>query len=225
VDALLCEACGYPIGGVPAEGSCPECGEAVALSLPDRRDGPAWERSMSVTGWLATGWSVVRRPGSTFRRLRVGGSALRARVYLGTIAACCLANPVTAIGLVTGDPRWLAAGLLAAKGVVALTYLEALGLVVIGRQRGWRLPLAHAERVVAYASTGWLGGLAVAWGLAAVLRPSVSGLALVMPGLGTTMLDAAMSLVAVGVGFTLIALPFEGLAYLGSRRCRFANGG
>lgn len=226
-DAIRCEACGYPLAGLDPEGACPECGEPIAASDPERRDGPPWEHRATAASWCSTAWTILRRPGRAFRELRVTGSAVRARVYVLSIAVACWLNPATVVGLIAGDPRWAAAGLFAVKLVLALTYLEALGLVVIGRQRGWRLPFAHAERVVAYAATGWLIGLPVAWclGVAFVVATARGGgwPMLDLPVIGAVDPPPGFWLAAGAIAFALIAMPFELLAYLGARRCRFAN--
>ncbi|MEM0913644.1 MAG: hypothetical protein AAGK09_03445 [Planctomycetota bacterium] len=228
-EGLLCESCGYPLGGLADASMCPECGDPVAESNPARRGGPAWERDPSVLGWCFTVAAMLRRPGQSFRELRVGGSALRARLYVLSVAVACFLNPATVLGMLAGDPRWVAVGLLTVKLVVVLTYLEALGLVVIGRQRGWRLPFAHAERVVAYAATGWLIGVPVAWGLAGLFvlmtTRSGGGLLLDLPGFGGVAAPPGFWLAAGALSFALIALPFEVLAYIGGRRCRYANDG
>ncbi len=82
----LCERCGYSLQGLSAEGSCPECGQAVAASSPVHRDGPSWERRASVGSWLATSWGVLLRPGRTFRAMRTQGSNVASRLYLLSIA-------------------------------------------------------------------------------------------------------------------------------------------
>ena len=42
---LLCVTCGYDLRSLPTEGSCPECGSRIELSLPGdllSRSDPAW---------------------------------------------------------------------------------------------------------------------------------------------------------------------------------------
>jgi len=55
----LCDACGYDLTASAMDGRCPECGQAVALSLgPQVRPGAPWLQRRSL-GW----WTAWRRTG------------------------------------------------------------------------------------------------------------------------------------------------------------------
>lgn len=59
---LLCERCGYSLEGLPCGGACPECGRAIAESLPQRRLGSPWQQHPGVAGWLKTVWACSVGP-------------------------------------------------------------------------------------------------------------------------------------------------------------------
>ncbi len=63
---LLCEACGYTLNGLPADSRCPECGRAIAESLPSHRGPSAWE---SRSAFLTTTRQVLFQPTRFFRSL------------------------------------------------------------------------------------------------------------------------------------------------------------
>jgi len=69
----LCRVCGYQLLGLSKAQTCPECGEPVAASQSDQRDGPAkalWRRG-GVLVWPALLWlGPVFRPTAWAARLR-----------------------------------------------------------------------------------------------------------------------------------------------------------
>lgn len=222
LDALLCESCGYPAQGLPADADCPECGETLADSNPKTRTGPLWRHRPSPGSWIDIAVDLLVRPRRFFRTLRVDGSNLTARLYLLSIA--CIIGGAWALSelLWIGRPAWLAwaMGIVAAKAVLALTYIEAAGVTFFSKQRGWRVPFRLAERVVAYASLGWLPAagvlivlnrLAHAGIITDALRPVAGHLA-----------DEFVPAVFVAVGGVAM-LAFETLVYTGVRQVRFAN--
>src|SRR5690349_18965049 len=79
--ALLCESCGYPIHALPEAGNCPECGRAIATSLPSARRGSAWQQRPGLTSLVATDVEALRRPAALFDSIRIesrGGPGLLA---------------------------------------------------------------------------------------------------------------------------------------------------
>ncbi|MEM8782719.1 MAG: hypothetical protein AAGE65_07655 [Planctomycetota bacterium] len=223
---LLCEACGYPLPGVNESQACPECGAPAARSNPARRTGPLWNTRPGPGAWIDIALAMLTRPAAFYRELRLGGSNVMPRLFLLSVA--CLVGAGWAVGEAWWNDRpaplaW-GLGMLAAKSVLLLSYLEAGGVTFFSRRRGWRVPFRLAERVVCYAAFGWLPaaagliGLNVAWqsgGLAETLRPW-------LPASDVLPAASLAPIVFVAIGGVLI-LGFETWVYVGVRQVRFAN--
>lgn len=59
---VLCETCGYPLEGLPAEGCCPECSTPVATSHPMSRTGTPWQGGAGLGPLWATWRRVLFQP-------------------------------------------------------------------------------------------------------------------------------------------------------------------
>lgn len=170
------------------------------------------------------------------------------------LAAFLLVDPWT--GVLVGDPAriarntnrlsesvtyaWVLAAQvgIAALILLALTWIEALGMRLVGARRGWRITPDIASQVCAHASVGWIFAgllplLCLAAGTAA-LRLFPEGGARVMnsrldiggfaPWLGKRVsLGDLFAFAGLVGGFLGGLLIFEMLVYVGVRRCRFAN--
>ena len=171
-DALLCEACGYNLTGVPREGRCPECGVAIAESLPSLRRPPAWERAErpDYRQLLATSRAVIFHPSRFFRQLtphgdlaRSGAFARRHELFVCILFGLCLALQL----------RWMlilpsrysltntAASIVAAVALVPLILASIVVLRLTTRlavratqweasYRGLRLPQPVVQRAMHY---------------------------------------------------------------------------
>jgi hypothetical protein len=219
---LICETCGYPIHDKQPDDRCPECGEPVAASNPHLRVGLPWQRSYSLQHWVKTFALIATRPRQAFRKLNFDREGPASRLFLLTHACSiglCWGLAAGLMGL--ADLLWAwGQGMLAAKAVLLLTYVEAAGVTVFSQRRGWRVPCAHAERVVCYAAVGWWPAAVALFfllhqGVFTELRQissrlGISGLAAVQPVLA-----------ALGLG--LMFLVFELLVWTGVRQIKYAN--
>ena len=114
---VLCEDCGYHVGGLDPTGRCPECGRAVGESLPGHR-GPtplaAASRLARPVGFLRTWWQAMFRRGF-YDHLAVHGEYEAAREFAFNIFGLAAALLITFLGVHAMVParregaEWLAA--------------------------------------------------------------------------------------------------------------------
>lgn len=82
----LCEACGYNVLTIAADGRCPECGVDVVASIgPEVRPGAPWAFRASIghfVAWSRTWNETLLRPTSLGRRIRVTGAGRDHRSFL-----------------------------------------------------------------------------------------------------------------------------------------------
>lgn len=65
-----CEGCGYALDGMVRDDVCPECGFAVALSLPRDREGTPWQQRAGV-GSLVRTWWLLMTDDACWREMRI----------------------------------------------------------------------------------------------------------------------------------------------------------
>lgn len=233
---LLCEKCGYVIEGLDRTGRCPECGEAIAASLPERRT--------AVPGV----WETVRRPRASLRAMRIDEFARKrvdARACEAGFAALIASVLVVAgfWGMFSAEVHvtlWLAlatvplAGFLAAIGATGLSWVEAAGLRVIGARHGYRMTRVIAGSIVSAGAVGWIAS-GIGGGMA--FGALVADLSLTFPPPPNAELPAVRLRTPehfVHISMWCVALPgvmlciggflfFEVFAYLGLRELRYAN--
>lgn len=226
----LCERCGYPLRGIHADAACPECGQAVSDSLPERRDDQTLPQGARLSGYLPAVWAVLTHPKRAFKRTPTHGSnnpprrflavnaLFAAMIWTGMTAACDLWLSVAPLrGL--SFPRLVVHFVVVYHAIVTLTYIEMLGVTAFSQRRGWKVPFRLAERVCCYASVGWLPGVLIASVAVWLLRENA---------VGRPWFEQLLGLVRVGwlvFGgvFVVSLLWFETLVWLGVRQVRFAN--
>lgn len=250
--ALLCEVCGYGIGGLPSVTPCPECGTPTAESLPSKRIGTRWQRRPGVAGWARTNWDVLRHPKVTFRFLSIVPGGWQPLLIVNLlVAAVLMVEPWT--GTFIGDPLRnarafdnpaavaaygfsLAVRTLAVAAVLfALTWIEAMGIRFIAGKRGWRIGRDAAWQICSHASVGWIV-MAVLPLMALALHFTVlhlfgnslggwTGKSLdLSPYVRLRMSVGEMIQIGLTAGASIAGLVvFESLVYVGVRRCCFGN--
>ena len=194
----------------------------IGASSPRHRDGPLWQTSPGPQAAFNILIALMLKPGYFFRRMRVDGSNVPARLFLVLVAGAIGLGWYTLDLLISrhGQVRALTGGLIVCDSVIVLCYIEALGVVYFSRRRGWRVPMKLAERIVCYSSVGWAPAAAVMF------------IAMYLHGSGT--LDQWMSRLLGVWGpwqslalLVLIAavamLGFEVLVWIGVRRTKHAN--
>lgn len=140
----------------------------------------------------------------------------RARVFLALIAG--------GMGLIwylywrtAHGIRPLQWGISATVGLLLLTYIETIGVAFFSGRRGWRVPLATAERIACYASVGWIpAGLVLLKVFMWHDHPVLNGPFDLFKG------DARDYPWMVSIGAASI-LWFEWLVWFGCRRLKYAN--
>lgn len=236
------------IEGLASDSVCPECGSPIAPSLPDRRTGTPTQNRPGVGSGLVTAWLVVRRPLETLDVMKVAPPRIRGLVLLAALPL----GQLMGVGLLLafevhrslpsgGSTVWtpgsvvgsLALGVVlgllltpvAAAGLAVLTWIEARGLVVFGARSGFRMHPTLAQAIVRHGAAGWL---VTGLGAALVLPLAWSFEVEVGPLLGRPPFGDPpawiMALAALGILLSVLGfLFFEFFAWLGLRRCRFAN--
>jgi len=224
----LCETCGYPLVGIDPDGMCPECGTRVEQSHPKWRDGPAFDARRSPGSWFGTALGVGLHPKRTFRHMRIDGPNAPPRRFLTRTALGVGAGWLVLEGvLATGPPLLVAHVFMGAVeaaaltvGIIALTYIEALGVTFFSQRRGWRVPWRVAERVVCYASVGWVPA-AIVLGKLRVLQASgvLHRWLIKLPSVP----EPELVVVVMVLVFAVSILGFETLVWVGVRQVRYAN--
>lgn len=229
---LLCERCGYVLEGLPRTGDCPECGRAIEASLPERRD-----RTPSA-------WDVLRHPRRsldampiepprTHDRRMLTRSAVAAGIAVFSVPSAMAPFvlieediPASFASITGGLVIGALIGVLLFGVLGALTSIESFGLRVLSRRRGGRIDAAISGTICSHGSIGWvvsavafaLGVWAVAIvSLIGVLTPPSNRPEAVLPSIAVA--GVALSSLGVIAGFLL----FEIIAWLGLRRCLYAN--
>lgn len=232
---LLCERCGYIIEHLPTDSPCPECGAAIAASLPQARTGSAWQQRRGVNSWFQTVAQTLRHPKRSFQVLQLESGRARWFLPINLAAAVLLLEigPAVLIWVsesVVGriDVADLLHGTLILNAILApalyvlllvLCRIEELGLRLIASRRGWRVSRSTARAICTHASFGWTIGAALAATVSLLI--SLTHLILDNPSLENTII--IVTAISIAASLFVGMLIFETLVYLGLHQCKFAN--
>lgn len=245
---LLCERCGYIIEDLAHSLPCPECGKPITESLPERRIGTPWQQKPGIMSLQQTWWMTLRHPKRAldtqqiakprwFTSVTIALASITTSlgwllpVYLPRKTMDEFENPsimnmIPVILLMMIPPFilfWI------------LTFIETHGIRFFGNQRQYRITREISKTIIAHGSVGWLLS---AFGL---MLTQVVGFALIyimtpdLPPERGDWLDGYFRAFngppswvhTVNWLLYVLVLPgflfFETFAYLGLRRCKYAN--
>ncbi len=226
---LLCERCGYVVEGLPADGACPECGKAIAESLPERRVGTPWQRRQTRSSLVHTWIVTLLKPARTLDRMRADEPAtwLRAWSFLAS-AAIIAVGLLVFLGLVLSvdDGKFLdgwfinavisalVAGCFIHVCLYLLVFIEQYGIRMIARNRRYRLRSDTCAAICSHGCVGWVIGALLGSISLIALAPFEARPMAALPWPWYLLPVAGML-----AGF----LFFETFAWLGLRRLKYAN--
>lgn len=229
---LLCERCGYVIEDLDPDGPCPECGKPISESMPTR-PGTPWQQHPSLRNLVKTWWMTLRHPKRTLDTMSLhddrGMDLTSASIFVGVGLAVVLSSlpmiiypevyfTVLIIGGIIGTSlAWLV--------FFTLTAIEAMGLRIIARKRGFRIDEHVSWAIVGHGCVGWVmmaasftlgvwsGMFFLYW------TETIGGSGRDFTGTLLRVLFTVFFLGGVPLGF----LFFEWFAWMGLRRCKYAN--
>jgi len=238
---LLCERCGYVVEGLDPAGACPECGKPIAESLPERRVGTAWQREPGWKAWARTLATTGLSPRKTLDMMCVQESRglrkwhIRFSAWLIAYAAILFTSSLEWPSTYGGtEQAWspiapLVAAVIAVvvmwvfvPSLHVLTSIEHRGLSFFGARRRVRLGREWTHAICSHGSAGWVfgaGATAIVVSTGYFLLPTTSGSRRYEDEVRLQLVIATGGIVCLMTGF----LFFETFAWLGLRRCRFAN--
>ena len=244
---LLCERCGYILEGLDTTTPCPECAKPIAESLPQRRIGTPWQQKPGFVSMVKTWWMTLRHPKRTTSILKDSTRSQSLHLAILTIFSATI---VSAVGYAVPElvrlessfisnlseflyeflnffmiPLWL---------FCVLTAIETLGLWIFSKSRGRKLTKNLAIAITAHGCIGWVfvSGLYTLTNLVGSIvfehmtrLPDDLTSAEYLEAINNSPVPRVGRVVVIANLLSLVPgfLFFEIFAYLGLRRCKYAN--
>jgi len=232
---LLCEKCGYVIEGLDTEDPCPECGKPIKESLPERRVGTPWQQNPGFKSLMQTWWMTLRHPIQTlnvmqFQTIHHPSIIIKPFlmialffVILGSMIIVFFAGEAFFLGFVA-FLLFMGIASIGCFVTIGLMKIESSGLRIISKQNKFRITNDISNNIVVHGS---VGRVMVFIGLGVFSNTYVIWI-LFKNSEFINSVQIAKSIFVTGTGFLAISsilgfLFFEFFAYLGLRRCKFAN--
>jgi predicted RNA-binding Zn-ribbon protein involved in translation (DUF1610 family) len=229
---LLCERCGYIIDDLDHTLPCPECGKPICESLPERRVGTPWQQKPSFKTMTRTWMYTLKHPFKTMDAFifeekdstRLLHETISFSMVISLIFSSLMCFALSAhIGLSAVFLGFsIVPAIILALILIVLSAIEAKGLQVIGRARGFRISPSIAWVIVGHGAVGWLiVGLSV--GVGTATRAVAFNIEQMTDNYALADDYRLFGNIAMVIGILAGFLFFETFAYLGLRRCKFAN--
>jgi predicted RNA-binding Zn-ribbon protein involved in translation (DUF1610 family) len=229
---LLCERCGYIIDDLDHSLPCPECGKPISESLPERRVGTPWQQNPSFKTMARTWMQSLMHPIKTMdavvfsekdtTRLLHETISFAMIISLLFSALMCFAMSAHFPLSATFFMFSIVPAIVFALILILLSCIEAKGLQVIGKSRGFRISPPIAWVIVGHGAVGWLiVGLSVGFGTAT--RAVAFNIESMTDNYALADDYRLFGNIAMVIGILAGFLFFETFAYLGLRRCKYAN--
>lgn len=214
---LLCERCGYHLKGLMRTDVCPECGERVEASLPQRRRGTQWQREGTFDSWCRTGLRFFVAPRVLWREIgdhkAHGRSLIRINGWVaGSWVLLLMFGPGLLVMALDGgrEGRWVWRFAAVCGVAAAAAVIEGLGLGLIGHAMGARTRRGMRVAVLEHLSYAWVASSGVMLVFMLFAMPRHGGF-------------ADVSWAMVGVGFGMAFAVYAVFVVIAMRGVRYAN--
>ncbi|MBL4808433.1 MAG: hypothetical protein JKY43_00045 [Phycisphaerales bacterium] len=234
---LLCESCGYILENLNHSLPCPECGKPIQESLPQRRTGTPIQHWYTSKNARKTWWMTLRHP---FKMLDIMRFNLNDHEDIAsTNIIIALAAPALILLAFTALDSIISVLLLffgyifllplAWGFLLLMTTTDSFIIRFFGNRKGFRISHAISNNIVAHGSVGWIiAGLGSSIGILFIFAPYIITVRIFDMYETTQHNQILQNLKSFGSWLIPISilggiLFFESFAYLGIRRCKYAN--
>lgn len=231
---LLCEKCAYVLEGLDAAGPCPECGKPIEESLPERRVGTPWQQKPGVKSLVQTWWLTLRHPKRTLDVMHFNNDLGDNHAACSLLAAFIGLVILMLISIIPDSPKgfgfvFIVAVIASFPGWVVcflLATIESLAFLAFARMKNYRVNLqmawvftGHATAYIVLVLFLVLLGIIILTRQQLIIYPSPENAARIEHTSFMWNITTKCMIASFIAGFLLL----QYFAYLGLRRCKYAN--